>query len=311
MHECLTNKIGAIGFCEKDDYHVLLDNYGFSLKKIANTTPASISRAQTFLSQLILDSIKETIAKIKFDNMEVGKVVSKYDVATLTDTNLTWNGNKEIEFTTDCEATAFYFDSFNIHGTGNIQVKIVYDEDVEETLYDGEVVKHKFIKVNKLVPYGDFKIVVNGYDGGFEAKQVDLSNCDCSIYYFSVSTSTSYGIEPFVSLRCDLSRYWCQFADLISDVAKYRLFAKILHSIQYSDRLNDYILFKDKDKIYELMAFYDSEYNMSAVNELKAVTVEGQYQKALNTLNEQIPEPTCNCCKKVCQDKISYSLQRL
>jgi hypothetical protein len=310
MYECLTNKFGAIGYCERDDYHVLLDNYGFSLKKIAATTPASISRAQTFLSQLILDSVKETISKVRFDNMEIGKVVSSYNVATLTDTDRTI-GLQELEFTTECEATAFYLDSFNIHGTGNIAVTLIYDQDVEEILYSGEVNRHHFVKVNKLIPYGDFKLKIDGGEGGFEAKEVDLSNCDCSIYQFEVSEVISYGVEPFVSLRCDLSRYWCQFADLIADVAKFRLFAKLLHAIKYSDRLNDYILFKDNDKIYELMAFYDSEYNMSAINGDNQILREGQYQKALNTLGEQIPAPACTCCQKICKDKISFSITNL
>lgn len=309
MSNCITSKIGVKGLCDNVDYSILLDNYGISLKKIAATAPASISSAKEYLQALINDGVNETLLRIRFDGVEIGKIISSFQVGGLTDTNLTFSGDKALTFETLCTTTAYYLDGVWLYGNGTTDLKISIDGNV--TNYGNYVVAgKKYVSLGLTITEPTFQIIVNGND--FTAKEVSMANyvnyC-CKDMYFTPIENFSYGVLPNISLRCDLTNYYCQFADLIANAAKFKVIAKILHSIKYTDRLNEYVLFKDTDKIYELMSFYDSEFNMAYLNGDLTKSPKGQFQISMDSLN--IPKPECTCCKPICKERYQFALSSL
>jgi len=298
---CITSKIGIKGLCaDTEERSVWLDNYGISLSSVAKITPKSIANGKALLDSIINDATKDTLRDIRFDGMVIGETLHSCTIGTANDTTLPEVAEvEEIEFSTNCETTSFYIGQIRILGNGETIVKI-NDEEV----FNGAVVGKHDLRLNRVITDKSFTISIDRTD--FIAQSTNLSDTYSYGDYYSVSSSEGYGLIPSVSIRCDLTNYFCQYADLIADVVKFKVLANIYHTLLYSDRMNEYILFKDTDKLYELMSFYDSTYNVGALNgDVKAVP-KGQYQIAKEQLF--IPEPKCTCCKKRCVEPITFKI---
>ncbi len=303
---CVENQIGVLGLCGETTYPILLDNYGVSLKTLSKSATSSLGTGLAQLTSIISDAVKETIADIRFDGLELGKVISTYSINQDTTTAYTLNGDNDITFSTTCENTAFYIGQITLKGNGDVTLSVIVDS-VETILYTGAVVVSKTIQVNTKYTSDSVTIRLNGDE--FVTTKV---NEDCGTCSYITKVGQSYGLYTNISLRCDIDNYLCQYSDLIADVAKWKVLAKIFFNLHHSDRLNEYILFKesgDSAKIYELMSFYDSEMNMAYINGDTNVRPKGKYQLALANLN--IPKPECTCCEDKCTDEIYFELVNL
>jgi len=304
--QCVTEQIGVLGLCGETTYPILLDNYGVSLKTLSKSATSSLGTGQAQLTSIISDAVSETIADIRFEGLELGKVISTYSLNQDTETAYTLDDYNDVTFSTTCENTAFYIGQITLKGNGNVGLYIIVDS-VQTTIYDGAVVNTKTFQIN--TKYTADSVTIRVIGSNFVTTKVNEDCGDCS---YITKTGQSYGLYTNISLRCDIDNYLCQYSDLIANVAKWKVLAKIFFNLHHSDRLNEYILFKesgDSAKIYELMSFYDSEMNMAYINGDTNVRPKGKYQLALANLN--IPKPVCTCCDAKCTNEIYFELINL
>ena len=266
MNKCVA--IGVFGLC--DTYSHYLDSYGISLKKSAKIADSSFLTGKKLVDEMV-DMAWHNV----FNDLQISGFKLKGVNESITD----YFSNK----TTSIKDFSFSFSTCKYENIRIkfLKIKVVGSLDVTITLNDetitGTFTDETIIVENKT--YKDLLISISVNGTG------------------SLQYANDYPFEINLEKYCDETLFYCQYSDWLIEAVKIKSTALILNNTLFSDRYNDFILYKKED-IKLRISQLDSSLNVFTDNTVFAK--KGLYQIEIENINRKLSDivknSKCNDC---------------
>lgn len=246
---------------------------------------------------------------------EYDHYLDTYGVTMNTASKLSNTTGKELTETLVNEAWRIVFNDLSIDGfklkgiSDSLISKFTNDTSnsndsisVEACMY--EIVDLKYLNI-KIIGTLDVQFTLNGVvtSGTYTDQTIEIAPAQLKYLDFSIkSTGTGmlqvsengYPFEISYNVKCEPKLFFCEYSEWIIEAVKIKASALILNSSIYSERYNDFVIYKG-DKIKDRIVQLDSSFDVWSEERR-----DGLYQNELKNINNKLKSilknNKCNCC---------------
>ena len=256
--------IGVRGCNEYDHY---LDTFGVTMRqasKLSNTTGKELTEV------LVNQAWKSVFNDLQIDGFKFNGI-SKSEVSRF---NLENSTQKSYSLYVDtCQYEVFDLKALNIKVNGTLDIEVSINGSVQSGTYTNETI---IISPSIFTDYFDFKLKAVG-SGVLQNSELD------------------YPFEIIYEVRCEEKLFYCNYSEWLIDAVSIKASALILNSALYSDRYNDFIIYRKED-IKERIVQLDSSFDVWSEKRR-----DGMYQLEIKRINDKLAKTIkLNRCNECC-----------
>ncbi len=281
--------IGVRGLCNNTTPY-LLDSLGISLNKASKLADSSMITGRQLIDESIESAWSDVFSDLRINGFMVNGV-RKIFKSELLDT-LTNVVTYTVELSRTCDIENIYLNSVKLKSDGevNLVLSLIYN-GMENVLYN-DTLEDETLTVN-------LDSIINA-----DSVVIKVVATGSGSLYQSNNGVISYNGYT----ECSESIFYCKYWNILVKAVMYKAAAHILNSSLFSDRYNDFVVYK-KDEIALRVSQLDSTFNLlTQVGNTVTGNGKGLYQLEIIKINDKlkqiVKQSYCTCCFE-CDNVIS------
>lgn len=262
--------ISVRGVCGTATYPYYLDSLGISLNKASKLADSATISGKALIDEALDTGWGNALSDLRADGFKVSGV--RTSAKAVFGSDLVGAGTYTFSVDRTCDIETIFANSIKIKTDGLLSVKLSVIYDSTETVFYEDDLDSEELKVNIDSSFNTdtllFKVIATGAGSLVKSTSGDVILVD------------SY-------TQCSESLFYCKYWNYLVPAVMYKATAYILNTSLFSDRYNDFIVYK-KDEIALRVAQLDSSYNL--LNKEMRINEKGLYQLEIAKINDKLKE---------------------